>query len=127
MLWNKLFLKNLAMSLIVVGCSAPVKPLITDPPAPPPNYGGSKPPAHNPTTISPPPLTTEKGIANAESPVYSRKQIIEQRGPGGVVNKITVDQSGNVPDYVIYPQQAPTADTNNNPNKIAPPNWQFSW
>jgi hypothetical protein len=64
--------------------------------------------------------------STSESSVFSRKQYIENRGAGGVVNKITVDQSGTVPNYVIYPNNQPY-DTNNNPDPIATPRWEFKW
>ena len=59
-----------------------------------------------------------------ESQVSRKKVIMEDRGPGGSVNKITVDNPGNVPDYYIYP---PQQQYNNNPDKISPPNWQYNW
>lgn len=58
---------------------------------------------------------------------YKRRQVVEDRGPGGAVNKITVDNAGNVPDYVLYPTDQTQYNTNDNPDRLSVPNWQFSW
>lgn len=64
-------------------------------------------------------------IANESQPTRF-KQITEQRGPGGVVNKITVDNpSGGLPDYTLTPNQQ--YDTNNNPDKLTTPNWGWNF
>lgn len=58
---------------------------------------------------------------------YKRRQIVEDRGPGGAVNKITVDNAGNVPDYVLYPTDQTQYNTNDNPDRLSVPNWQINW
>jgi len=58
---------------------------------------------------------------------YKRRQIVEDRGPGGSVNKITVDNAGNVPDYVLYPSEQTQYNTNDNPDRVSVPNWQINW
>lgn len=58
---------------------------------------------------------------------YKRRQIVEDRGPGGGVNKITVDNAGNVPDYYLYPSDQTQYNTNDNPDRVSVPNWQIKW
>ena len=65
-------------------------------------------------------------VQNESQPAHF-KQITENRGPGGTVNKISVDNPGNVPDYYLAPTLQQQTDTNNNPDKLSTPNWQWSW
>lgn len=63
-------------------------------------------------------------IANESQPTKF-KQIKENRAPGGEVSKVTIDNPGKVPDYYLTPAQQ--SDTNNNPDKLSTPSWQWSW
>ncbi|MBX9597554.1 MAG: hypothetical protein K2X04_03140 [Burkholderiales bacterium] len=73
------------------------------------------------------PIISESAAAMAnESQATRFKRITEQRGPGGAVNKITVDNpSGGLPDYTLTPNQQ--YDTNNNPDKLTTPNWGWNF
>lgn len=63
-----------------------------------------------------------------ESQPTKFKTITEDRGPGGTVNRITVDNpQGSLPDYYLTPNIEQQTNTNNNPDKISPPTWQWSW
>ena len=103
---------------------------------------------HNPTTVPQPPKTIESSapillpqIGNPaqssvsestaaktnESQATRFKTITETRTPGGGVSKVNVDNpAGGMPDYYLAPSQLPT-DTNNNPDKLSPPSWEWSW
>lgn len=100
----------------------------------------------NPAPLPPQAINTNKSAAAAVAPnttnktakiesdnytesqsQYKRRQIVEDRGPGGAVNKITVDNAGNVPDYVLYPTDQTQYNTNDNPDRLSVPNWQFNW
>ena len=62
-----------------------------------------------------------------ESQATRFKTITETRTPGGGVSKVNVDNpAGGMPDYYLAPSQLPT-DTNNNPDKLSPPSWEWSW
>jgi hypothetical protein len=103
---------------------------------------------NNPTTVPQPPKTidnsdqillpqignstqssvSESAAAHAnESQATRFKTITETRTPGGGVSKVNVDNpAGGMPDYYLAPSQLPT-DTNNNPDKLSPPSWEWSW
>lgn len=66
-------------------------------------------------------------LANESQPTKF-KVISEQRGPGGAVNRVNVDNpDGGMPDYYLTPQSNIPTSTNNNPDKLSTPNWQLSW
>jgi hypothetical protein len=77
--------------------------------------------------------STQQNIAEStaakqqESQPSPFKTITENRGPGGTVTKITVDNPGRMPDYYLTPNIQQQTDTNNNPDKLSTPNWQWSW
>ena len=103
---------------------------------------------HNPTTVPQPPKTidnsspillpqigssTQSSVSESsaahsnESQATRFKTITETRTPGGGVSKVNVDNpAGGMPDYYLAPSQLPT-DTNNNPDKLSPPSWEWSW
>ncbi|RTL00744.1 MAG: hypothetical protein EKK57_06435 [Proteobacteria bacterium] len=63
-----------------------------------------------------------------ESQPSKFKTITEQKGPGGAVNRVNVDNpDGGLPDYYLTPNNNVPQTTNNNPDKLSTPNWQFSW
>lgn len=63
-----------------------------------------------------------------ESQPTKFKTITEDRGPGGTINRITVDNpQGGLPDYYLTPNIEQQTYTNNNPDKLSPPTWQWSW
>jgi hypothetical protein len=73
-------------------------------------------------------ITESEALSRNESTASIKKRtIIEDRGPGGAVNKITVDNPGNMPNYYIYPSTQQELNVNDNPNRISPPSWQYSW
>lgn len=71
---------------------------------------------------------SESSAARANESQPTRfKTITETRTPGGGVSKVNVDNpSGGMPDYYLAPSQIPY-DTNNNPDKLSPPSWEWSW
>lgn len=70
----------------------------------------------------------ESSAARANESQPTRfKTITETRTPGGGVSRVSVDNpSGGMPDYYLAPSQVPY-DTNNNPDKLSPPSWEWSW
>lgn len=63
-----------------------------------------------------------------ESQPSKFKTITDQKGPGGAVNRVNVDNpDGGLPDYYLAPNNNVPQTTNNNPDKLSTPNWQFSW
>lgn len=115
-------------SVWIGGCSTHQAPE-TIPLPPPKSLNGSSAPILLPQpgnatnqTIS----ESAAAIANESQPTRF-KQITEQRGPGGVVNKITVDNpSGGLPDYTLTPNQQDN-NTSNNPDKITTPSWGWNF
>ena len=113
------------VGVILGGCSIFGRNQPPTIPAPPSHLNSSA-----PLTLPPMGHATKAGASSTqvESSPTRFKQITEERGPGGVVNKIKVDNpTGGMPDYYIYPTPSAVAPTNNNPDKISPPNWQWNW
>lgn len=101
---------------------------------------------HNPDTVPAPPKAggapivlpqignstqqnvNESSAARANESQPTRfKTITETRTPGGGVSRVSVDNpSGGMPDYYLAPSQVPY-ETNNNPDKLSPPSWEWSW
>lgn len=71
---------------------------------------------------------SESAAARANESQPTRfKVITENRGAGGAVNQVQVtNPTGGLPNYTLTPQPLPD-DLNNNPDKISPPTWGFSW
>ena len=74
------------------------------------------------------PVISESAAAanNRNESGINQRKYIENRGPGGAVNKITVDNP-HAPDYTLTPNQEPNNSTNNNPDKLTTPSWGYSW
>jgi len=116
-------------SIWVGGCSTHQTPE-TIPLPPPKNLNGS---SGAPILLPQPGNAANQTISESAAAVANEsqptrfKQITEQRGPGGVVNKITVDNpSGGLPDYTLNPNQQDN-NTSNNPDKITTPNWGWNF
>ena len=114
---------------ILVGACSTFNKQSSSGPLPPQtiNTNNSAAPAVAPTTTNNKTVKIESGNYTESQSQYKRRQIVEDRGPGGAVNKITVDNAGKVPDYVLYPSDQTQYNTNDNPDKLSVPNWQFSW
>lgn len=73
-------------------------------------------------------VTESAAAAKNESEPTKFKVITEQKGPGGAVNRVNVDNpDGGMPDYYLAPNSNIPTGTNNNPDKLSTPNWQLSW
>ncbi len=126
---NKLIAFSISsvIASLIVGCSMFAKQQESTP-LPPQNINMNKGAA--PATANVPANKSAKiesdNYTESQSQ-YKRRQIVEDRGPGGAVNKITVDNAGNVPDYVLYPSDQTQYNTNDNPDRLSVPNWQINW
>lgn len=73
-------------------------------------------------------ISESAAAAANESQPTKFKIITEQKGPGGAVNRVNVDNpDGGMPDYYLSPNSNIPTTTNNNPDKLSTPNWQISW
>lgn len=73
-------------------------------------------------------ISESAAAAKNESEPTKFKVITEQKGPGGAVNRVNVDNpDGGMPDYYLAPNSNIPTSTNNNPDKLSTPNWQLSW
>ena len=55
-------------------------------------------------------------------------RIQEERGVGGTVNQIKVENKGDIPTYYINPPLQQDLNLNSAPNKsVATPSWQINW
>jgi hypothetical protein len=97
-------------------------------PLPPKNINSSAPILlPQPGDVTHPTISESAAATANESQPTRFKQITEQRGAGGVVNKITVDNpSGGLPDYTLTPNQQDN-NTSNNPDKITTPSWGWNF
>ncbi len=73
------------------------------------------------------PNSGKSNSSNSTAYINHQTKIIENRGIGGSVDQIKVDNPGNMPDYYIYPAQEQNLNRNNQPDKIATPTWQINW
>ncbi len=126
---SKLLIILAAIVLNLAGCSIFGKNQPETIPLPPKNLDSSQPLVLPQIGNSKQSVITESEAAmNNESQVSNKqRKIIEDRGPGGAVNKITVDNPGKIPDYYIYPSSQQDLNINDNPNRVSPPSWQYSW
>ena len=108
--------------------------------------------SHNPNNVPKPPqdltntatMTTRSSVAPAPNKViasgtvYSSEssqnspptpfpRIEEQRGNGGAVTSIKINNRGNIPNYYIYPNQQPNQNVNDPQRNISTPTWQLNW
>lgn len=63
---------------------------------------------------------------NESQPQTKFKTITEDRGPGGVVNRVNVDNpTGGMPDYYLVPSdnEVNSSSKNLNPNMMSTPQW----
>lgn len=73
-----------------------------------------------------PNISESEAARRAESDPTKFKVITEQRGPGGAVTQVNVDNpSGGLPDYYLTPSNnvVPATTRNANPNQMATPQW----
>ncbi len=103
-------------------------------PAPPQNLGADQ--GNATLIVDSPPTTDVAHLAesstkqNASSDVGSTTtgRIQEERGAGGTVNQIKVENKGDIPPYYINPPLQQDLNLNSAPNKsVATPSWQIDW
>lgn len=71
-------------------------------------------------------ISESAAAKRSESDPTKFKVITEQRGPGGAVNQVNVDNpDGGLPDYYLTPKNgvAPASSRNINPNTMSTPQW----
>ena len=119
------------LSMGLFGCTTNHNP--NNIPKPPQNINGN-----NAISVTKPVVTPAPNKVIASSPIYSNessqndttvpfKRIEEQRGNGGAVTSIKINNKGNIPNYYIYPNQQPNQNVNDPQRNISSPTWQLSW
>ena len=73
-------------------------------------------------------MTTESKNTTEITHESNQQRIEEDRGLGGSVSQIKVDNKGKIPSYYIYPPLQQDLNLNSAPNKsVATPSWQINW
>ncbi|MEN9947157.1 MAG: hypothetical protein RLZZ293_1543 [Pseudomonadota bacterium] len=81
-----------------------------------------------PSNMKQPNISESNANLANESQITRNKRFTEQRSNGGVVNKVIVNNPQHgLPDYYLAPNLQQQTDTNNNPDKLSPATWQWSW
>ncbi len=121
--------KVLLLTSVVTGCSVFSSSQPNNAPIPPKNLTSGNgvvvlPQIGNESQMT---ISESDAAKSNESQPTRFKVITENRGAGGVVNKVNVDNpDGGLPDYSLSPSQLPN-DLNNNPDKLSTPTWGISW